>query len=462
MIRVGPLLLVAGLFPALTALPVAAQALSLDVEAVRVSGVGGTWQSVDLVNTYTSPVVACTYNLPSSTSNDATVRVRNAASTSFEVRVQQFETSSAVTASDVHCLIAETGANTLSDGKVIEAHTVLSDNTSGLSIGWSAGTTENVTSMITGGFSSLVVLGQVMTFNDSQASVFWTNNCASRNAAPTPAAFCVGKHIGQINDTRLNETLGFIVTDPGSGTVNDVDYTFGQGSDTVAGVGNAPPYQYTVTGNFDTAVLTQAAEDGGQGGWAVLYGADPLPNNRINLAIEEERVAGDTSRTHTREPVYYGAFRNFQTANIAATKTTDLYTGSTVPYAIPGSDVTYTLTVESTGTAPIDRDTVFMFDTLGDGTVFYNDDMDDGGPETDAVAFDPMSSGLTFDPANDLAFSTMVAPPASFAACSYRPPSPTGYDDTIRHVCINPKGRLRAGSLQTDTDFTWSFRARVE
>jgi len=55
-------------------------------------------------------------------------------------------------------------------------------------------------------------------------------------------------------------------------------------------------------------VLTQAGEDGGNGSWAVLYGNTPLTPNALELAVDEEIFAGDASRNHTREPVYYWAF----------------------------------------------------------------------------------------------------------------------------------------------------------
>ncbi|MEM9226092.1 MAG: hypothetical protein AAGA24_06215, partial [Pseudomonadota bacterium] len=305
---------------AAAALPASGQALSLDVEAVRAPNVGAGWQTVDLVNTYTSAVVTCTYNLRSSSDNEATVRIQNVTSNSFQVRAQQFENSSAVTASDVHCLIADEGVNTLSDGRVIEARTVISTATAGQAIGFGAGNYTNVTSLVTGGHASLVVLGQVMSFNDAQASTFTSSNCNNRNTPATVAAICVTKQIGQINDTRLDETLGFIITEPGTGSVNDVTYAFARGADTVRGVGNTPPQTYAVSGDFDTGVATIAALDGGQGGWAVLYGADPLPNNQINLAIDEETVAGDSSRGHTTEEVYYGVFQNNQTAALDAQK----------------------------------------------------------------------------------------------------------------------------------------------
>lgn len=436
------------------------QALSLNVEAVRIPDVGSSWQTVPLRNTYTSPVVVCTYNLRTNADREATVRIRNTTANQFEVRAQRFEDSSAFTPSDVHCLIADEGLNTLADGRVIEARTVLSTRTAGNAVGWNgASNYTNVTAQVTGSHSSLVILGQVMTFNDNQASVFTSNNCSNRGTPATPSNICVTKHIGQINDTRLDETLGFIITEPGAGTVNDVNYAFARGSDTVRGAGNGPPYSYSVSGDFDTGIATLAAEDGGQGGWAVLYGSDPLPNNQINLAVDEETVAGDSSRSHTTEQVYYGIFDNNQTADLSVSKTTDLYSGTAVPFAVPGSDVIYTLLVESTGSAPIDEDTIFMVDTLGDQTTFYNGDIDEGGPETSAIAFQALSSGLTFDDSTDLAFSDLASRPTLFSDCTYTPAA--GYDPAVRHICLNPKGALRAGTLEPNTDFSWSFRARV-
>ncbi len=418
---------------------------------------GGT---VPLVNTYSNAVVVCTYNLPSNASNDATVRVNNIQADSFDVRVQQFENSSAFTPSDVHCLIADEGVHTLSDGRVIEARTVLSTVTAGNAVGWATANYTNVTSQVTGGHASLVILGQVMSFNDSQASVFTSNNCSNRGTPATLTNICVTKHIGMINDTRLSETLGFIITQPGSGTVNDVDYAFARGSNSVEGTGNNPPYPYTVSGDFDIGVATMAAENGGNGGWAVLYGNDPLPSNTINLAVEEEVVAGDSSRRHIDEELYYGVFRNSQTATLDVTKTTTVSPLSVSPFAIPGSDVLYTLTVDSTGTAPVDEDTLFLVDTLPAEVSFYNDDLDGGGPVNGVVQFDPLSSGVTFSETTDLRFSDAVAKPSNLTECDYDPSD--GYDPNVRHVCFAPQGQLLGGAIQPNAVFSLTFRARID
>ena len=137
---------------ALSCLPLSqatGQALSEDVEVTLVPNVGATFQTVALYNSYTSPVIVCTYNLASSADPSATVRMRNVRTTSFEIRLQQFENSSTVSPGDVHCLIVEEGVHTLSDGLEIEAHTVVSDQTSGLAVPntWNAVNTERVDTM---------------------------------------------------------------------------------------------------------------------------------------------------------------------------------------------------------------------------------------------------------------------------------------------------------------------------
>ncbi|MEL6858616.1 MAG: hypothetical protein AAFO74_09535 [Pseudomonadota bacterium] len=452
--------LATGMFGGLAAMPATGQALSLDLEAVKIDSVGAAFQTVPLVNTYANAVVVCTYNLTSNANNDATVRVSNIQSDSFDVRVQRFENSSAFAPSDVHCLVADEGVHTMSDGRVIEARTVLSTVTAGNAAGWGTANYTNVTGLVTGGHSALVILGQVMSFNDSQASVFTSNNCSNRGAPATLTNICVTKHIGMINDTRLSETLGFIITEPGTGTVNQVDYAFARGGNSVAGTGNTPPYTYSVSGDFEIGVATMAAENGGNGGWAVLYGNDPLPSNTINLAVEEETVAGDTTRRHINEELYYGVFRNNQAAILDVTKSTSVSPLSPSPFAIPGSDILYTLTIESTGTAPVDEDTLFLVDTLPAEVSFYNGDIDGAGPVAGKVQFDPLSSGVSFSEATDLRFSDAALKPANLSECSYTPSS--GYDPSVRHVCFAPKGQLLGGAIQPNAEFSLTFRARID
>ena len=436
------------------------QALSLDLEIVKFVGTS-SWQTITLENSYASPVIVCTYNLPSKSSPSATTRIQAVTPNSFQLKVQQFENSTAITPSDVHCIIADRGAYN-SGGLKFEAGTVIADQTAGLSVpnNWNLVNNEEITTSLSQTYTNPVVLGQVMSTADARASVFWTYNCVNRNAPPFSAGgrVCVGKHIGQINGTRAAETLGYIVLEAGAGLLNGVRFTAGLGADSVIGVGNSPPYTYNVGNDYDIGVLTQAAEDGGQGGWAVLYGADPLPTNTVHMAIEEETVAGDTSRTHTTEQVGYWLFKDEQVADIDIEKTVDLAANNATPYAIPGSDVVYTISADNVGNKTIDADSIFIVDEIPENVTFYNGDIDGPGPLTAVVAFTPGASGLTFDPATDLGFSSAVTKPANFAACNAA--SSPGYDSAVRWICFNPKGRFRAGSLAA-SDFSISFRVGI-
>ena len=457
-------LLGVGAYPAATAHAQASQQqLSAEVEIARVGGVGAAWVSVATLNTYVSPVVACTYVLPSASDPPATVRMRNAGPTGFDIRIQRMEASNLVTASDVHCLVVEEGAHTLPGGQTIEAHTVLSDQTSNgaPNSNWN-NRSENVTSTLVHSYTNanFVVLGQVMTFNDARVSEFWTHDGVARGNDPTPSAFFVGKHTGQSNVARADETLGFITMPAGSGTANGVDYVFAKGADSVAGVGNAPPYGYTLSGDFDTAVATQVAEDGGNGGWAVLYGADPLPPGRINLAIDEDDFAGDTTRTHTNEKVFYAAFDNTQAVDLDASKSLAPVPGPHGDYALPGQDVLYTLEVENTGLAAVDADGLFLSDPLPFDVSLMTTDMDGPGPATGSVLFEDFGSGLTFDPGTDVAYSDAVAAPTGFADCDYSPVA--AYDPAIRHLCLRPGGRLGSASFGATPRARFTFRVQID
>ena len=430
------------------------QMLTADLELKLVPNVGAAWQTVQLENTYSDAIVVCTYNLPSDTDPSATTRIQNITATSFQLRVQQFENSSAVTASDVHCVIADEGAHN-SGGLKYEARKVISDRTAGLSVpgGWSLINNEDVTSAITQIYDNPHVVGQVMSFNDANASVFWNYACESRGNGAfffgQSDGICVGKHIGQINGTRAAETLGYIVIEAGTGTVNDITFTAAVGPDTGAGVGNNPPYNYTVMGDFDVGILTQQGEDGGQGGWAILYGTDPLPSGQIQWAIEEETVAGDTSRTHTTENVGYWIFDNNQTPTMSADKDVEMFSGNASDYAVPGSDVVYSITVENTGSGAVDANTIELIDAMPPELSYL----------VGSATFIDNNSGLTFDPAFDIAFSKAATTPANFAACL---DSPTGtYDPDITFICLAPKGTMSEGTI-TPSSFTIEFQAAVK
>jgi len=64
----------------------------------------------------------------------------------------------------------------------------------------------------------------------------------------------------------------------------------------------------TPSENQNFGVASISAIDGGDGGWALWYGVNPIGGN-LALAIDEDQV-GDTDRTHTTEQVSYWVLEN--------------------------------------------------------------------------------------------------------------------------------------------------------
>ena len=158
-----------------------------------------------------------------------------------------------------------------------------------------------------------VILGQVMSENDPDWSVFWDKG-TTRQTPPSAGSLFTGLTVCEdSNNTRVSETIGFIVIESGSGTINGVAYEAALGADTSLGVTNAPPYPYTFGSAFGSTpqvgIVTMAAMDGGNGGWAYLYGASPLSTTGMNLAVEEDTI-NDTERNHISEQFGYMVFES--------------------------------------------------------------------------------------------------------------------------------------------------------
>ena len=449
-----------------TTLQAQAQVLSPEAEVRLVTGVGFTPQTVMLENTYTNAVPVCTYNLPSTANSSAIPRITNITATSFQLSIQSMPNTNPGNTGDVHCIIVDEGTHTLPDGRQVQAITQLVTDVLGLEAG-NFEETVDIGGLVSAGFANPIALGAVISSNDARATAFHANDCEGRGNEPFLSGptdgICVGYHIGQQSDVAppaqsyAAETVGVIIVDEGSGRVGVFDYVIARGPNSIDGVGNNGA-AYAVSGDFEIGVATQAAENGGQGGWAVLLGADPLPNNQILLGIDEEIVAGDASRSHIDEIVDYWLFSFAPGPDLDATKVVEVFDpdGDGL-FAVPGNDVLYTITLTNTGDGEVDDGSLFFVDALPPEVVFFNGDADGPGPETSAVIFDDLGSGLTFNPASDVAYATTQ--PASFADCTHTPAS--GFDPAIRFVCFNPQGEMAAGDTALSS-FTLTFRARLQ
>jgi hypothetical protein len=277
---------------------------------------GENWVTIPLNNEYVSPIVVATYNLPSSSNEPTVVRVNVTNSTSMNLRLQNASGSPTIspTASNVHYIVIEEGNWTLPGGVLIEAHSydsiVTSENNN-----WIKDSQRVINFTIPPStYTNPVVLGQVMSQNDTDWSVFWSTSDSGggRVNPPTATTLFTGKHVGEDPDiTRNTESVGYIIIEQSNGNIGGVTYETRLGTDSISGVGTSPPYTYTFNTPFSSApkviVTSQEAMDGAHGSWAVLYGASPITSTTFDLAADEDTI-GDPERAHTTEQMGYIAF----------------------------------------------------------------------------------------------------------------------------------------------------------
>ena len=271
-----------------------------------VSDVGSSsWTTVTLPRSYTSMVVVATPNYDE-TSLPGVTRIRNASGNSFEVRVD-CAGAGTVSGVDVHYVVVEQGVY---DEPLFKMEAVKYNSTQIDRLGsWNG---ESRSYLQT--YDKPVVVGQVMSYNDPGFSVFWTRG-ASATAPPSSTDLYMGRQIGEdpnwASRPAVAEKMGYLViesTGSGTGMIEGLPFVAAVGGDTVRGITDAPPYTYAypVMDNAKAAVASQAGMDGNNGGWAVLYGGNPLPadGGTLSLAIDEDQLK-DTERAHTTEQVAY-------------------------------------------------------------------------------------------------------------------------------------------------------------
>jgi len=277
----------------------------LRFEAGVAPAVGGAKVTIALANVYESPVVVTSVNYSNNTAPVVT-RVSNLTPTSFDIRLQNPGDLVVVAAERVHYLVVEEGVWTLPDGRAIEAQVLDSTVTDG------AGSWNGQARSYLSSYTTPVVLGQVMTENDLEWSTFWCSG-GSRTTPPNASTLVAGKTVCEDSSVaRAVELLGVVVIEAGTGVLAGKQYSAGVGTDTVLDVTRSPPYEYSLSPAFPTtpgvALVTQAAVDGGNGGWAYLYGDTALSPTALRLAIDEDQIK-DTERRHTTEQVGYIVFQ---------------------------------------------------------------------------------------------------------------------------------------------------------
>ncbi len=269
-----------------------------------INNVTENWQTIYYENTYVSPVVIASVQLPSADFKPVVARIRNAGTSGFDVKIQ----GAGITANNnynVHYFVVEEGVYTLADdGIKMEALKANSAETA------KSGKWVRENRNLQNAYSNPVVLGQVMTANDEDWSVFWASSNSNFKNPPQNGNMACGKHIGEGTGSRLDETIGIVVFEAGNGNLGGTEILTGLGNDIVRGPTNsASGYTYDISAleNPTTAIVSAAGMDGANGGWPVLFTENPVSNGNLVLAFDED-IESDTERNHTTEQVAYLVF----------------------------------------------------------------------------------------------------------------------------------------------------------
>ena len=281
-----------GLFISLSAL-FAAPKLSTGVA----KGVASEWQKVTLPKSYKSMVVIATPNY-SKKSVPIVARVRNAKGKSFELMAQNPKGKS-VKAVDVYYMVVEEGIySKKKDGVTMEAVKVSIKSTD------RSGSWKGQKQSYKNKYKKPVVLGQVMSANDKNWSVFWASDGGT--GAHNAKKLTIGKHVAEDKNTkRKTETVGYVVIESGPGKINGKAFF----ADSVTGVWGLKKVKADIKGlkKASVGVISQTGMKGNDGSWPFLIDKKPVSAKRVYVSVDEDTI-NDSERGHAPEIVCYIVF----------------------------------------------------------------------------------------------------------------------------------------------------------
>ena len=254
------------------------------------------------------PVVVCSVEYDHTANNGpATVRMQNAQSSSFAIRLQSAspQITEVLTGRNVHCLAVEEGTWELPDGRSVQAAKYTNTVTD-----WRRNF-EGEEQPYLLPFSSPIVVGQVMTSNDPDFCVFYSRGPDSRHDEPDSSTLRTGVHSGEYMEVIDNEVIGYIVMEGGihADVGGGVEVESAVGPVNVRGLSQGT-FLYDFVEPFgngapEVKVISQMGMKGSDGSWAVLT-THTSSAFSFSLSLDEDQDRDD-ERNHTWEAVAYVA-----------------------------------------------------------------------------------------------------------------------------------------------------------
>jgi len=257
--------------------------------------------TVNLANSYTSPVVVLSH-VQASNTLPISARIDNVTSNSFEVRLQHANTSeSALSSETINYMVMEEGSGTLGSTQ-IEAHLY---DTSTMGSGLSSWTADAQTYDNTY-TTAPAVFHSVMTSNDTDWTSSWISLGSTRASPPSASGFQLALNGAQVYTSHASETLGWIAIDQTTGdSVESINFESDQTTDSITGYGTSLVFPFTTTFSTTPIVIASQQEmDGGDGSWMAI---NSVTSTQVGLNVDEDQVF-DAERSHTTETGAWVAF----------------------------------------------------------------------------------------------------------------------------------------------------------
>ncbi|HEX8569302.1 MAG TPA: DNRLRE domain-containing protein [Caulobacteraceae bacterium] len=172
----------------------------------------------------------------------------------------------------------------------------------------------------------------------------------------------------------------------------------------------------------------------------------------VSLASKETVTAGEQP---PRLVVVANGYPSYSISKISQV-ISDPANDTTQPKRMPGAVIEYSTTVSSTNSNSSDSNSVALVEAVPTQATLYVGDL--GGAGSGPVSFTNGSpvSGLTYTRATDLSFSNNGG-----STFGYTPlPDGDGYDSTVTHLRIAPKGIFVGNTGGGNPTFTVAFRAK--
>lgn len=408
-------------------------------------------------------------------SDAAAIRITNITTTGFdELILEPDNFDGPHAAQNVHYIAVEPGHHVLPDGQIVEAGTA---SISAVQHGSGVTGTESWASVF---FSSALpgtpsVVAQIQTANSE------TRTVASQSSQPfitatldnlTASGFQVALERSEANAGPVPsaETVGWIAFPAGtSGTFpdiasNTITWSAVNSGTNIRGWDNGCfTNGFGQTSASAIVVAKKNSHLGGDGGWLRRCS---LSSTLIGLMVDED-TSRDTERAHTGESAsilaFSQSFHALLEPSISVTKASlsfvdDLGSG----FALPRATVEYLITVQNSGNAPPDHDSVIITEALPPELALVITDF--AAPGTGPIQFQDGSpgSGLAFSFSSLDSMTDSISFSTDGVDFTYSPSdSGDGTDPLVTHIRIAPPGFMTPDTGSGATSFSLRLKGKI-